>query len=392
MQISAPSQTSKSYKIWKTYYFLFYGAAGSLLPYLVIFYDLRGISASQIGILAAVFPIMMLISAPLWGSFVDATRKDKLALYIASLGAMASVYIMSGVYTYLGLIAVVSAYAIFNAPILSMYDNSVMDMLGEHKSLYGKLRVWGSVGWGVMAPLVGWMIDDYSINAVFYNFLLLMSLSLLIAWWLPLKRLPRITPPASGSWRVFLGRRWLIFLGAVFIAGLGLALINNYLFLYLDELGAGKSLMGISVTFAILSEIPVLYFGDYFVRSRGLRGLMMISLAMYALRLILISAIKLPIMILPVQLLNGLSYSTMWIAGVAYANRSAQDGLGATAQGLFSGTYLGLGGAVGALVGGYLYDTLGAVATFRLVGIGTLLVVLVLATIWRVSNQKTRQV
>lgn len=390
MHTSIHQRSSQYFTVWKIYYFLIYGAAGSLLPYLVIFYDLRGISAGQIGVLAAVFPIMMLVSAPLWGSFVDASRKDKLALYLASFGAMASVFIMTGVETYLGLIVVVSAYAIFNAPIISMYDNSVMEMLGEQKSIYGRLRVWGSVGWGIMAPLVGWMIDRFSINAMFYWFLILMSMTLLVAWFLPLKRSPRISPPVPGSWRVFLGKSWLVFLAAVFIAGVGLALINNYLFLYLDELGASKTLMGISVTIAILSELPVLYYGDRLVQRQGLRGLMIISLVMYAVRLILVSVIQLPILILPIQLLNGLTYTTMWIAGVAYANRSAQDGLGATAQGLFSGTYLGLGGAAGALLGGYLYDTLGAAATFRLVGIGILAIVAILAIFWGFSSQKKR--
>ena len=108
------------------------------------------------------------------------------------------------------------------------------------------------------------------------------------------------------------------------------------------------------------------------------------------MRLILVSVIQLPILILPIQLLNGLTYTTMWIAGVAYANPSAQDGLGATAQGLFSGTYLGLGGAAGALLGGYLYDTLGAAATFRLVGIGILAIVAILAIFWGFSSQKKR--
>jgi hypothetical protein len=37
---------------------------------------------------------------------------------------------------------------------------------------------------------------------------------------------------------------WWRFLVAVFVFGFGTAVINSYLFLYMDELGASKTLMG----------------------------------------------------------------------------------------------------------------------------------------------------
>jgi predicted MFS family arabinose efflux permease len=43
--------------------------------------------------------------------------------------------------------------------------------------------------------------------------------------------------------------------------------------------------------------------------------------------------------------------------------------MGATAQGLFSGVQLGLAGTFGGLVGGFLYENLGAVMLFRWVGV-----------------------
>jgi PPP family 3-phenylpropionic acid transporter len=58
----------------------------------------------------------------------------------------------------------------------------------------------------------------------------------------------------------------------------------------------------------------------------------------------------------------------MWVTGVATANEIAPEGLGATAQGLFSGVFFGLAGVIGGLTGGVLYENLGAVMMFRWAG------------------------
>jgi MFS-type transporter involved in bile tolerance (Atg22 family) len=58
----------------------------------------------------------------------------------------------------------------------------------------------------------------------------------------------------------------------------------------------------------------------------------------------------------------------MWVSGVSYAAKNAPYGMGATAQGLFSGVLLGLSAAMGAFIGGALYEKIGAVAMFRMVG------------------------
>jgi predicted MFS family arabinose efflux permease len=73
--------------------------------------------------------------------------------------------------------------------------------------------------------------------------------------------------------------------------------------------------------------------------------------------------------VLPIHLLHGIAFSAMWVAGVANADALAPEGLGATAQGMFSAVTFGIGSATGALLGGLLYEDLGAVTMFRVAGI-----------------------
>lgn len=86
------------------------------------------------------------------------------------------------------------------------------------------------------------------------------------------------------------------------------------------------------------------------------------------LRLFAFSLVQIPLIILLIQLLHGPTYSAMWVSGVSYAAKNAPHGMGATAQGLFSGVLLGLSAAMGAFIGGALYENIGPVAMFRLIG------------------------
>ncbi len=74
-----------------------------------------------------------------------------------------------------------------------------------------------------------------------------------------------------------------------------------------------------------------------------------------------------------VYLLHGVSYSGMWLAGVAFANRLAPPGLGATAQGLFNAVFNGLGFFGGSIFGGLLYDRYGGANLFFWCGLLALL-------------------
>ena len=82
----------------------------------------------------------------------------------------------------------------------------------------------------------------------------------------------------------------------------------------------------------------------------------------------------------------------MWVSGVAYANKMAPPGLGATAQGVFAGTVMGLGPALGAFSGGILYDAYGAVVAFQWAGFASLLALVLFIAVNRRSFMRQMQV
>ena len=353
----------------KIYYFFIYGAGAALVPYLVIYYQGLGLSGSQIGLLAGIPTLMSMLSTPVWGGLADATNKKRLLLGIAILVSMSMVGVLSLTTTFLWMVLVVTLYAFHSAPIIPMMDSTVMELLGEHKDQYGKLRLWGAVGWGLSAPLIGWMNQHYGLQWSFWGYMIQMAVVFMVVMGMPVGQASLANRFWQGLRNLLQDMRWRLFLLVVFVSGVGSSVLSNYLFLRLNDLGATKTLMGVALAVATLSELPVFFYSGILIKRWGARSLLLLSLFVYVFRDLLISFLPVAWMVLPVQLLHGLTFSITWAAGVSYARQIAPAGLGATAQGLFSSTFFGLGGAVGAFMGGILYQTVGSALLFRYIAV-----------------------
>ena len=349
----------------KAFYFCFYAASSSLVPFLSLYYRESGLSGAQIGLLAGISPIVTWLAAPLWGALADSTRQHRAMLMAAIIGTMAMVALLSQAHSLFWLLPIVLGYAFFSAPIMPLVDNSVMALLGEPKVLYGRQRVWGAIGWGIAAAVAGALVDRFGLVVSFYAFLLLFAIALFFSTRLKVSVNAIGQPFWQGVKRMANNRPLMIFLVSVLFASIGSGIVYNYIFLYLADLGASTTLMGLSLTVATLSEIPVFFFSALLLRKIGARGLLLLSLGAYVVRLFAYTLLPPVWIVLPISLLHGLTFSALWVAGVSYANEVAPKGMGATAQGLFTGMTMGLGSAAGAVLGGTMYDTLGPILMFR---------------------------
>jgi PPP family 3-phenylpropionic acid transporter len=350
----------------KMLYFLYYAAGAALLPFLPLYYRSLGFGGRRIGFLTSITPLISLIGSPLMSGIADATRRHKRVLVASMAGAGVAALILSQTGAFWAIALIVAAYAFFNAPVMPLIDNAVMTLLGDRRDRYGTLRLWGAVGWGVAAPLVGVLSDRYGLIWPFIGYGILVLVEAGVVLRLPFESDVQRVRYWSGVRRLLQNRGWLLFLATTFLNGVAQSGVMSYLFLYMDDLQASQTVMGIALTVATVSELPVLAYSGRMLRRWGARGLLILSLVMYIVRTLSYSLVSAPWQILIIQLLHGLTFSSMWVAGVAYAADAAPEGLGATAQSSFSATMMGLGGMVGALINGFLIERWGGAIMFRL--------------------------
>lgn len=368
----------------KVFYFVFFAAGACLIPFLALYYQDLGLTGRQIGLLTGIVPLITMVGAAAWGALADATGHHHLLLLIAIGGLWLAIAAMTQVSTFAQLIPLVCLYAIFIAPMVPLVDNSVMARLGEQRREYGRVRVWGSYGWGIAALVIGIIIQRQGLLAAFPTYLVLMIILFWVGVRLPVQGGHTGEPVRHGLRRLFANRQWLLFTIVALVEGMTLGIFLNYLFLYLNEMGASNTIMGLSLTLATVSEIPVFLYSRRLLARWGAPFVLMLSMVGTVIRAFAYAWMTAPWQVLPISLLHGPTFAAMWVAGVAYADENAPPGLGATAQGLFSSAVFGLGAALGAFTGGYLYDAYGAVAAFQWAGWASLAALLLfIGANWR---------
>lgn len=354
-------------------YFCYFAAGGSLSPYLNLYYQNVGMTKQQIGVLIATTTLTTVIASPVWGGLADAFRLHRYLLPLAIFGTLGPVALLIRSTDFTALWLLVMLYAFFNGPIVALADNSVLEMLGNDRSGYGKLRVWGAVGFGASAWGGGVLAEQFGMTTGFTLYLVFMFLCALLSIKMPAPKTNSSDSFLRNLRRLSTNPVWLGFLASIFLVGIGSSFIHNYTALFVDDLGGGEGLYGLSIAIAGVSELPVFFFSARLIKRFSARGVLIIGFLSFFIRLLLISAIPSPEWIIIPSLLHGMSFSALWVAGVVYVSRIAPPGLGATAQAALGVTLFGAAGAVGGILGANVYEFAGPAAVFRVGAISALL-------------------
>jgi PPP family 3-phenylpropionic acid transporter len=256
--------------------------------------------------------------------------------------------------------------------------------------MYGRLRLGGTLGFALAAPLAGRLVQSYGLRAAFWGCAALFFLAVLASQKLqtPVRAASTHTSapgPISlrdGGRALMTNPRWLLFLVGAFAGGMALAASNNYLFPYLKGLGAVETVMGFALTIATVCEVPVMFFGHRLLRWLDPNRLFLAAVAVTGGRMLLLAAAGTVGQVMLIQLLAGLTFPAMWLAGVACADEDAPPGLSATSQGLF-GAAFGIGSAVGGFLGGLLLAAIGARAMYLVFGLIVLMLGAAVAVLHR---------
>jgi PPP family 3-phenylpropionic acid transporter len=371
------------------FYFLLFAAYASAAPFIVVYYQDLGFSGAHIGLLTGMAPLVTFFGAPFWTRLADSTRQYRRIMSLTMGAGVVATCVFPLLRAFLPVLLVSILMNFFLAPAGSFADNATMHTLGNKKELYGRVRLGGSLGFALAAPLVGAFVQNNGLRTAFWIAGILYLLSLLTSLQFD-HGSSGVNPAAPGGVAAMLrDPRWLVFLGISFAGGLALAGGSNYLFPLMKELGAKESLMGIALSIGTIFEFPALFFGGFLIRWLKPYGLFIASMVITGLRLVLFGLNSSPDLILLIQLLNGLCFAAMWMAGVAYAHERAPAGLTATAQGLFGAMVFGIGNAAGGFFGGPLLEVLGGRGLFLAYGCVVIAIVAASAAIGHFLPKET---
>jgi len=352
-----------------SFYFLNYAAFASLLPFFVIFYKSLGFNGTQIGLLTGIPPLITLVGAPFGTGLADKTHRHKLIMSLGLAVAIVISILLPNVSTFMVVFGLIITFNIFMSPVGSLSDSATMTMLGEQKEMYGRVRMGGTIGWGIFAQIAGILFALFGVKILFYVFSAITLVNLVVAQKFSFGAHEAHDPKSGTIWMLLQNRRWIIFLSFAFLGGIGAFSVAAYLSSYLQEMGANGNQIGFAFLVATVTEIPVFFFGNLLVKRFGAYGLFVIALVLIGVRSLLFGMAGNLFLAILVQGVGGAIFPAMWLAGVAYADQHAPAGLKSTAQGLFGAMTFGFGAAIGGFVGGLLLENVGGRQMYFIFGI-----------------------
>ncbi|XP_021956189.1 major facilitator superfamily domain-containing protein 6 isoform X2 [Folsomia candida] len=291
----------------------------------------------------------------------------------------------------------------------SLADAMCFQTLADESGKYGRQRLWGTIGWGIFQLVAGYLIDTSSQGKLlkdytpsFYITAGLLTIDLIVAYKWSVREVEKTKSLRRDLCSVLSNLRIVVFIVACVIIGMCTGLLWNFLFWYVELLSEKqqlqasceshhriKLLQGLIGAIQCLGELPFFFISGWVIQKLGHVHCITLVLGAFGIRFIIYSFLVNPWTILPVELLQGLTYGVFYSTMVSYAHKISPVGTSATVIGVIQAAFLGIGVASGSLVGGLIFHKYSGGTAFRVFGVGCLIFCAIHATIMCILNKKS---
>jgi PPP family 3-phenylpropionic acid transporter len=325
----------------------------------------------------------MRIFAPnIWGHIADQTGRRTSIVQIAAAG---SVLVFAGVFvsdSFWWLFAVMAALSFFWSASLPLVEAMTLSHLGERSDAYGRIRLWGSVGFIVMVVGLGYAFDYVSISWLPWAVLAVMLGIVASARTIPESEILPHPSDDHSVWAIVKRPEVASLLAACLLMAVTHGPYYTFYSIYLVDHGYDKSTVGWLWALGVLCEIGIFLIVPRIFARVTPRQLILASFALAALRFLVIAwGVQSAWLVWGAQTLHAFSFGTYHAAAVALIHLHFRGRHQARGQALYTSLSYGVGGTIGGLASGLTWESLGSAWTFTLAAVSAALAWVVYA-IW----------
>ena len=353
-----------------TVWFCYFAAIGLFNPYAPLWFKELGFSTLAIGSIASLQAWTRILAPYGWGWLGDHTgqrvRLVRGACALALLAASGLLWARG----YAAIAACTAALFLVNGAVVPLCEAALARHLTAggvmDTTRYGRVRVWGSIGFIVMVVAAGAALQRWGIGLFPWLVVGLFAVLLTATFRLPAGREPvHAADQGPSVWAVLRRPPVAWFFGSVFFAVLAHTSLYTFLSLYLDGLGYAKTVVGALWAVAVVVEIAFFWFqGRWFGRFEPHRWLQWAA-ALSVLRFGVTAALgDWMVALVAAQLLHAVTFAAQHAACIVLINRYFPGALRGRGQALYTVLGYGLSGVLGGVGGGWLSSHLGFSAVF----------------------------
>lgn len=341
----------------------YFAHIGFFNPYLPLWLKELGLPIVVISLLTSVQSFTRVFAPYAWGALSDHTgERVRLLRFSAAVALVASCGLwISGGPWWLGLVLLV--LFTHTSSMMSLTEAAMAHLVAGDWGRYGRVRLWGSVGFLATVFLAGAWFERFGMNSFPAWSVATLGAVLACTLWLPDTRekpggLGDSVKEPVGS---VLGQpvvRW--FFASLMFHVMAHFAIYGFLSLYLDSLGYSRATIGTLWAVSVALEIAWFFGQGRFITAMSMSRWLVVCGAATVLRMALTSGLGGWLAALFVaQLLHALTFATHHTACIALVSRHFPDRLRGRGQALFTVIGYGIGGVVGVLAGGAIASRFG---------------------------------
>ncbi len=363
-------------------YLFYFGALGILIPFWAPYLRDLGLDPVQIGQIMAVYLAWRLIAPTAWGWMADHSGRRMLLVRLAAIASAVAFALLSRRTDYGGLLVFMSLFAIFWTALIPQYEANTLSVLGPRIASYGRIRLWGSVGFILAVVAGGWWFDLNGLDSVPTIAAALIGLVALSSFLTPSGPQVSEEPDQLPLGRILRQPRVIALLLVALLVQAAFGPYYVFFTVYLEELGYARTTIGILWALGVAAEIAVFLYSPWLFRVFSRRSLLAGALGFAVLRWCLTAAFADNLALLVfAQLLHMASFGLFHAVAVVCVHDFFPGKTHGRGQALYSSAGFGAGGALGSLYSGYSWSLLGPQAMFWIAA-GLVAVALIIAVVW----------
>lgn len=347
------------------FYFFYFATLGALVPYWGLYLKSIGFTPVDIGVLMALLMLSRIVAPVIWAWIADHHAQR---MRVVRIAALITVLAFSGVFFGTGfwwLAGVMMVFSFFWNASLPLLEVITMNHSGGHAGAYGRVRLWGSLGFITSVLSLGPVIDVYGPWWVLPSLLTLMGGIWLYSQLLPESDVQAPSLQAARLRDVLRRPEVLAFLLACFLMQASHGPYYTFYSIYLEANAYSKSLIGVLWAFAVVCEIGVFLLMRRLLHYVALRVVLLTSFALAALRWLLIGHYPESLAVLLVaQVLHAATFGSFHASAIQMVYRFFTGRHQHRGQAIYGSASFGLGGAVGSFYSGHTWATLGPTISF----------------------------